>query len=57
MNQNKTDHEWQQLESRISKMVHQLLKNDLPAIEHKPRDLPLMPWSPENRNEETVDVL
>lgn len=57
MNQDKTDHEWKQLESRIHKMVRQFLKNDVPAIKHKSRNLPLLQWSQENRNEETVESL
>jgi len=57
MNQTKMDHEWQELEMRINKFVHQYLKNEVPAIEYKPRNLALLQLSQEQQNKEIENVL
>jgi hypothetical protein len=57
MNQGEMDQEWQRLESRIDKFVGKFLRNDFPAIEHKPRNFALLPLPQEHQNEEIKDVL
>ncbi len=57
MNQEKLDQEWQQMESRIHRLVGRFLQNDVPAIEHKPRHLALLQLPQENKNEEMENFL
>ena len=55
MNAKKEDQRWQQLEIRINKMVHQFMRRDLPAIEHKPRHFALLELQQNNKNNPVKD--
>jgi hypothetical protein len=54
MNQNTMDQGWQQLQSRIDKLVGHLLKVDFPAIEYKTQIAGLL-QSPPEYNEQSVE--
>lgn len=56
MNQEKVDQGWQRLESHINKLVGRFLRNDYPAIEHKPCYLPLLLLPPEFKKEEMENI-
>ena len=56
MNQERMDQGWQELQSRIDKLVGQFLQNDVPAIEHKPPYLALLQLPQEHKNEEMENV-
>jgi hypothetical protein len=56
MNQNTMDQGWQQLQSRIDKLVGHLLKDDFPAIEYKTRIAGLL-QSPPEYNEQNVEKI
>jgi hypothetical protein len=57
MNQGPIDQEGQQSEIRIDKLIGQYLLNNYPAIEHKPRNLFLMPLPTAHKNEEAEKIL
>ena len=56
MNQNTKDQDWQQLQSRIDKLVGYFLKEDFPAIEYKTRIAGLLQSTPKY-NEENVEEI
>jgi hypothetical protein len=56
MKQNTKDQEWQQLQSRIDKLVGHFLKEDFPAIEYKTRIAGLLQSTPKY-NEENVEEM
>lgn len=58
MNQGINDQEWQQMQSRINKLITKYLLSDINAIEHKPRYLELMELPPQHQNnEKTKSIL
>jgi len=56
MNQEKIDQGWQQVESRIDKLFGRYLRNDYPAIEHKPNYLALLQLPKDFKIEEMEKV-
>lgn len=46
MNQENIEQGWQKLESRIDNLFGKYLRNDIPAIEHKPTHLALLQLPP-----------
>lgn len=51
MSQKNEEQKWHELEERINKMINHFMKNDVPAIEHKPRHFALLqsPRAHENK--------
>lgn len=56
MDQERIDQGWKRLESRIDKFVGKYLKNDYPAIEHKPGYLALLQLPPDFKMEEMEKI-
>ena len=54
MDQDTKNQEWQQMQFRINKFVSLLLKENIPAIEHKSRIAGLLQSSPEY-NEQNIE--
>ncbi len=52
MNQENIEKGWQNLESRIDNLFGKYLRNDIPAIEHKPTHLALLQLPPNFKMEE-----
>lgn len=57
MNQNTSDPEWQQLQSRIDKLFGQFLKDNLPAIEYKTSIAGLLQLPPMYNEQNSEEIL
>jgi hypothetical protein len=56
MNQEKMDQGWHELESHINQLVGKFLRNDFPAIEHKPSYLALLQLPSDYKIEELENI-